>query len=640
MTITGTTLTVTNETTAHQLKQFVDTASAEGRTKLVGKKTGEGIVLYFKSDEKSNIFERMFGIAKRRRADAADAIDQVMARVETKLSVRFQNKDGVRDLFKEIRAFPAVARNSAMRSDTAQSVFKHVANLETATEIIKPRPSAHAAEASRMEEVDPRIPMAAVGESRTIPTRNGESRMPSFVLDGKMYEPVRYLAESSFGMVFMYRNAEDEGDLLAVKIPVADRFGENAAKLEEEAVTHFKVAGGDNRNPNLLEMKGGLRLTDGTPGIIMDFAPNGTLFDLGRAISLRKGDGIGQVPKELADAITGSMLTGVANGLASMHEDGIAHNDSKDVNVMIGQDGRPLIMDFGESKPIAEVIGSQLSIANPRYATPELMKVKAEPSYISDYKRLMTDAGTLIDSALGCWGELPVETQNMLKNEFRNLLELEMRDDVAEMRRLYDAAHFKAIGNDLWSLGTIALMLHDGSQIGDGERDLRIEKRLAEYTVPLGETDEVARERGALVKKTDDVLMNDLLYHQFSRAEQDRLEPDVFIRHPAVDRPGAGLDSVFAVVPVLQKMGKLAAEIELSELRIREIGESASKKQRELNEEEKQLIRGFENRIVELNLEIENLTPEFENLKYRALMDIHEKGIERSVRDFQDFELK
>lgn len=640
MTITGTTLTVTNETTASQLKQFVDTASVEGRTKLVGKKTAEGIVLYFKSDERSNIVERMFGIAKRRRKAAADAMDQVMARVETKLSDRFQNKDGVRDLFKQVRAFPVAAHGQAMRSGIAQSVFKQVANLETASEIIKPRPPALGAKITRMEAVDPNIPMAALGESRTIPTRNGESLMPSFVLGDKTYEPVRYLAESSFGMVFMYRNVADEGDLLAVKIPVADPRGENAMKLEEEAVTHFKVAGGDNTNPNLLEMKGGLRLTDGTPGIIMDFAPNGTLFDLGRAMSLLKGDGSGQVPKDLAAVITGSMLTGVANGLASMHEDGIAHNDSKDVNVMIGKDGRPLIMDFGESKPIAEVIGSQLSVVNPRYATPELMKVKDEPSYISDYRRLMTEAGTLIDSALGCWGELPVETQGKLKNEFKNLLEQQMLEDVAEMRRLHDAAHFKAIGNDLWSLGTIALMLHDGLQIGDGERDLRTEKRLKTYTTPIGEPDEVARDGGALVKKTDDVLMNDLLFHQFSRAEQDRLEPDVFVRHPAVDRPGVGLDSVFAFVPVLQKMGKFAADIEFSELSIREVRESASRKGRELNEEEKEIIRGHENRIVQLNLEIEELKPEFENLKFRALMDIREKEVERSVREFQDFELK
>ena len=73
----------------------------------------------------------------------------------------------------------------------------------------------------------------------------------------------------------------------------------------------------------------------------------------------------------------------VAQGLQKAHEQGIIHRDLKPDNIMIDQDGEPIVMDFGLARRVdedAQVTMSGVIIGTPAYMSPE--QVEGDPGKI------------------------------------------------------------------------------------------------------------------------------------------------------------------------------------------------------------------------------------------------------------------
>jgi len=72
---------------------------------------------------------------------------------------------------------------------------------------------------------------------------------------------------------------------------------------------------------------------------------------------------------------------GIAAGLAAAHELQIVHRDLKPANILIGDDARPVLGDFGIAKILAEsniTGGSSVGLGTPDYMAPEQLDGKAD----------------------------------------------------------------------------------------------------------------------------------------------------------------------------------------------------------------------------------------------------------------------
>lgn len=78
--------------------------------------------------------------------------------------------------------------------------------------------------------------------------------------------------------------------------------------------------------------------------VIMQLAPNGSLSSVIKSIMSYTG------PHDYSNTLRQMILVGVARGMKYLHDRGVIHRDLKAGNILLGEDFRPLITDFGMSK--------------------------------------------------------------------------------------------------------------------------------------------------------------------------------------------------------------------------------------------------------------------------------------------------
>jgi serine/threonine protein kinase len=108
----------------------------------------------------------------------------------------------------------------------------------------------------------------------------------------------------------------------------------------------------------------GVERQDGVPALVMEYVPGRNLRQEQRARPL----GINQ-----ALELTGQL----AEGLAAVHACGLLHRDLKPDNVLVGDDGRPRLVDFGLVVPVASADLAGVSGTLP-YLAPEQARGEAE----------------------------------------------------------------------------------------------------------------------------------------------------------------------------------------------------------------------------------------------------------------------
>ncbi len=125
--------------------------------------------------------------------------------------------------------------------------------------------------------------------------------------------------------------------------------------------------------------------------IIMEFVPGKSIYHsaYGRAI-------------DAAETIR--LVTGICNGLAHAHENGILHRDIKPSNILLDLNAQPKIGDFGLARPIEWKIqeGDEI-FGTPHYTAPEVVNAP----HSVDYRADIFSVGVLLHELLT--GKLPAD---------------------------------------------------------------------------------------------------------------------------------------------------------------------------------------------------------------------------------------
>ncbi|KZT26823.1 kinase-like protein [Neolentinus lepideus HHB14362 ss-1] len=101
------------------------------------------------------------------------------------------------------------------------------------------------------------------------------------------------------------------------------------------------------------------------PGMVSPFCENGTVMSYMESQVRNGTDPTG---------LRSTMIAGIAQGLRYLHNNNVVHGDLKPANVLIGDNGQPLLADFGLSR-ILGVRGFTLSLqaGSTAYTAPEIL---------------------------------------------------------------------------------------------------------------------------------------------------------------------------------------------------------------------------------------------------------------------------
>ena len=132
---------------------------------------------------------------------------------------------------------------------------------------------------------------------------------------------------------------------------------------------------------------------DGMLYIVMEFVPGKSIFHSAHGIAID--------PMEVI-----RLVTGICNGLAHAHENGILHRDIKPSNILLDLNAQPKIGDFGLARPIETKIQEGEEIfGTPHYTAPEVVN---SPQSV-DFRADIFSVGVLLHELLT--GRLPAEDQ-------------------------------------------------------------------------------------------------------------------------------------------------------------------------------------------------------------------------------------
>lgn len=160
------------------------------------------------------------------------------------------------------------------------------------------------------------------------------------------------------GMGAVYRAIQKSLDrTVAIKI-LPKEFSKDAAfceGFEAEAKAMAKL-----NHPNLIGVYD-FGEVNGMLYIIMEYVPGHSLFHASNGMAIDPGEVV-------------RLVSGICDGLAHAHENGILHRDIKPSNILLDLEARPKIGDFGLARPMDRKIQEGEEIfGTPHYTAPEVV---------------------------------------------------------------------------------------------------------------------------------------------------------------------------------------------------------------------------------------------------------------------------
>ncbi|NDH65323.1 MAG: Stk1 family PASTA domain-containing Ser/Thr kinase [Microbacteriaceae bacterium] len=172
---------------------------------------------------------------------------------------------------------------------------------------------------------------------------------------GERYRIIRPLASGGMAKVFLAEDTRLQRQV-AIKVihPHLAQDSDFLDRFKREAVLAANL-----NHPNLVNIFD--QGTDsGSPYLVMEYVAGRTLRDV--------LNDFGAIPEAKVIGI----LEQVLQGLDAAHRSGIVHRDIKPENVLLADDGRVKLSDFGLARPVSAAISSQL-IGTAAYLAPELV---------------------------------------------------------------------------------------------------------------------------------------------------------------------------------------------------------------------------------------------------------------------------
>lgn len=168
------------------------------------------------------------------------------------------------------------------------------------------------------------------------------------------FELLGNLGMGSYGCVFEARDPALDR-IVALKLCIDDK-PDAAALLMTEARALAKLS-----HPNIITIHDSGRHGEDVY-FVMEYVRGGNL-------ARRALEGEGLSWRELVP-----IFVGVARGLAAAHDAGVVHGDLKPSNILLHEDGRPRVADFGLARVIGALTIMPSAIGTLPYAAPEVLR--------------------------------------------------------------------------------------------------------------------------------------------------------------------------------------------------------------------------------------------------------------------------
>jgi serine/threonine protein kinase len=636
---TGTFNTATN--TIADLQKFM--AGVGDNAKIIAKRNDQDEVILFVKPGSSSLGARISGKADERRELARTAINEMITKAEAGIKGEIgQTKGG--SIFDELRASISESSGRSLLSGELRTMATGLTLIQDLDAALLPpaKPQGFKFEG----QIDPAL-QATTGLVMSVPGKGGgQVDLPTITVGGKTYEPVKHLTQGGFADIYLYRNTANHNEQVVLKavpdLNIQPRNDKQKALqekehqiFEREIVKHVHVGGGDNAHPNVLKAEAGVRMPDGSPAILLGFAPGGNLADFSSGLKLSEGDGPGQCPKALADVIRSDMLGGVGAGFTHLDELDMAHNDIKGENILLDAEGNPLVSDFGEAASM--VGGEDLNIRELRNqsefnSSPELLRanLRLDGDKADSYSVFVEQLMEPVKKALG-----QLEVSKEMRESVAKALN--KRLDAAVETTIESQTFVNGRDNDRWGLGALFAQVITGGTIMRGFSSFKSETVNAiigrgPEDLAVGEPDDSGKlPKTALLPSSGNEAFDSLLNQQLSMDKTKRLTPQEALRQPAVRMPGVGGPDLRAFKALQIEMSGLRNEVAAAQKEIDKIIKGVG--DRPMDPRNAGIIQGLRDDISKINVQIASLTPRYDAAKDRALTEIGLAQLDNAGRE-------
>lgn len=256
----------------------------------------------------------------------------------------------------------------------------------------------------------------------------------NYLVDLNNYKVVKSINKGGFGVVYLIKNLKT-GHYLAAKVNQL-----NTKKSLDRQLEYISREIGiliRFRHPTIITFYG-FSLNDffGTknPTILLDYMPKGSLADV---LSKERH---GHCPAGYNNTKRQMILAGIAKGMMVLHDNFVIHRDLKPGNVLLDDQYKPRITDFGLSKYFDPTNSKRQSMANCGtclYMAPEVIvgnqfNAKAD---VYSFGILMFEVvtGQAAYSEFNNKKISPIELKEKIRNGYRPTFRVEVKEPIKEL---------------------------------------------------------------------------------------------------------------------------------------------------------------------------------------------------------------